>query len=142
MKKIILSTAVIISFIIYSIQEKSQAVQRVLVAPPKSLQGNESGPRSKITYKDGEYTGDVADAFYGNLQIKAVISGGKISDIVFIQYPYERQTSVEINEGAIPFWKQEAISAQSAEVDIVTGATQSSEAFKRSLKSALIKAKG
>lgn len=139
MRKLLLSVLVIALFVIYSLNQKSQITQRDLIEPPKAFEGNQTGPAK--SYKDGEFTGDVTDAFYGNMQVKAVIQGGKIVDIIFIQYPFERQTSIEINEGAIPFWKQEAIQSQSASVDIVTGATQSSSAFKKSLESALSKAK-
>lgn len=91
-------------------------------------------------YKDGEYTGTVADAFYGNIQVKAIISGGKITDVQFLQYPNDRSTSIMINTQAMPMLKQEAITAQSANVDIVSGATDSSNAFIQSLGSALSQA--
>lgn len=89
------------------------------------------------SYKDGTYTGKITDAFYGNYQVKAIIAGGKISDIQFLLYPNDRGTSIEINTQAMPILKQEAITSQNASVDIVTGATQSSIAFKQSLQSAL-----
>ncbi len=88
-------------------------------------------------YKDGTYTGSVADAFYGNIQVKVVISGGKITDVIFLQYPNDRNTSIEINTQAMPLLKQEAIQAQSAQVDGVSGATASSDAFIQSLGDAL-----
>lgn len=104
--------------------------------PPASTpSGSQSGK-----YKDGQYTGDVTDAFYGNFQVQIIISAGKISDVKFLQYPNDRETSIEINNQSNPILKQEAIAAQSAEVDTVTGATQSSDAFRQSLKSALSKA--
>lgn len=92
------------------------------------------------TYKDGRYTGSVADAFYGNLQIEAVINGGKISDIIFLQYPNDNHTSQSINDQASVYLKQEAIAAQNANVDIVSGASDSSNAFRQSLASALSQA--
>lgn len=92
-------------------------------------------------YKDGQYTGDSADAYYGNIQVRVTISGGKITDVVFLDYPQDRNTSIEINSQAMPYLKQEAIAAQSANVDIVSGATDSSRAFIQSLQSALTKAK-
>ncbi len=94
-------------------------------------------PVSKTGYKDGEYTGDVADAYYGNVQVKVSIHGGKVSDVQFLQYPNDRRTSVQINTEAMPYLKKEAIQAQSAEVDIVSGATQTSLAYRESLASAL-----
>ncbi len=92
-------------------------------------------PRSK--YKDGSYIGIVADAFYGPLQVKAIIKGGKLTDVQFLQYPNDRRTSEEINQQAMPFLKQEAIIAQNAQVDGVSGATQTSAAFIESLGTAL-----
>lgn len=92
-------------------------------------------------FKDGQFTGDVADAFYGNVQVKAVISGGRITDVQFLQYPNDRETSIMINSQAMPLLTQEAIRAQSAQVDGVSGATQTSRAFVESLQSALNQAK-
>lgn len=91
-------------------------------------------------YKDGQYTGNAADAFYGLIQVKATISGGKITDIQFLQYPNDRNTSVEINRQAMPMLKQEALSTQNAHVDIISGATDTSQAFVESLANALSQA--
>src|SRR5579859_4664751 len=57
---------------------------------------------SQSQYKDGTYTGSVEDAFYGNFQVAAVITNGKLSDIKFLQYPNDKTTSRQINEAAIP----------------------------------------
>lgn len=92
-------------------------------------------------YKDGTYTGSVEDAFYGNMQVQAVISGGKITDIAFLQYPNDNRTTLSINEQAMPILRSEALQAQSASVDIVSGASDSSQAFQRSLATALSQAK-
>jgi uncharacterized protein with FMN-binding domain len=92
-------------------------------------------------YKNGTYTGAVADAYYGNLQVQAVISGGKITDVIFLQYPSDNRTSQYVNSQADPMLKQEAIQVQSAQVDIVSGASASSQAFQQSLADALSQAK-
>ena len=94
-------------------------------------------PVTKGKYKDGTYLGNVADAYYGDLQVKAIIKDGKITDVQFLKYPNDRDTSVEINGQAMPYLKQETIQAQSAEVQIISGATQTSIAFKESLAYAL-----
>jgi uncharacterized protein with FMN-binding domain len=91
-------------------------------------------------YTDGTYTGIAADAYYGNIQVKATISGGKLTDVAFLQYPSDRNTSVYINQQAMPVLRSEAIQAQSANVNGVSGASDSSAAFKQSLASALAKA--
>jgi len=91
-------------------------------------------------YKDGSYTGSVADAQWGYIQVKAIIQSGKITDVKFLQYPNERQRSVEINSYADPLLTSEAIQAQNAQVDAVSGATDSSYAFMQSLTDALTSA--
>lgn len=98
-------------------------------------------PKSNSPYKDGTFTGDSADAFYGLIQVQAVISGGKITDVKFLQAPSDRSTSIYINSQADPMLTQEAIQTQSANVNIISGATDSSNAFVQSLQSALNKAK-
>lgn len=97
-------------------------------------QANTSG------YKDGTYTGSTADAYYGNVQVQATVSGGKITHVTFLQFPNTHSTSVYINQQAMPYLQQEAIAAQSANVNIISGATYTSQAFIQSLGSALSQA--
>jgi uncharacterized protein with FMN-binding domain len=103
--------------------------------------GSGTGTGSTGLYKDGSYTGSAADAFYGTIQVKAVVSGGKITDVQFLQYPNAAGHTSEVSAMALPQLKQEAIAAQSANVNIVSGATQDTEAFQQSLASALTQAK-
>jgi uncharacterized protein with FMN-binding domain len=95
----------------------------------------------KNLYADGTFTGSVADAYYGNIQVQTTIQNGKIVDVQFLQYPSDRSTSRRINSIADPQLASEAISLQSANVDIVSGATDSSLAFRQSLGSALTQAR-
>lgn len=158
MKKGILSAFVIVAFIAYSVVLRNSD-SSMLVSPKPSTTGNGgttgsgssagsgtgsgsggSASSSTNTYKDGTYTGSVADAFYGNIQVQAIIQGGKITGIKFLQYPNDRPNSVAINQQAMPYLQQEAIQAQSANVDGVSGATDTSIAFKQSLSAALSQA--
>ena len=106
-----------------------------------------SSPSAKPTptvvglYNNGSYAGDSVDAYFGNVQVKAVVSGGKLTDVKVLTYPQDRGTSIRINNSALPKLIQEAIVSQSAQVDIVSGATQTSQGFAQSLASALAKAK-
>ena len=92
-------------------------------------------------YKDGEFTGDPAEILWGFVQVKAVIQGGRIADVQFLQMPFDRARSVEITDYVKPLLKSEAIKVQNAQVDVVTSATMSSLGFRESLGSALAKAK-
>lgn len=105
-----------------------------------SSQSTNQSSTSAGTYKDGSYTGSIEDAYYGSVQVKATIAGGKLTSVIFLDYPHTHSTSVNINQQAIPYLQQEAIKAQSAHVDIISGATYTSQAFIQSLSNALSQA--
>ena len=155
MKKFTVSVLIIGAFILYSLMYNHSSL--VALLPNSSTDSSSSsGSSTRVSstsvvpaapgtpsslFKDGSYTGSVADAQWGYIQVKAVIQNGKITDVQFLQYPNERDRSVMINSYADPQLTSEAIQAQSANVDIVTGATDSSEAFIQSLSDALSQAK-
>ncbi len=91
-------------------------------------------------YKDGQYNGPAVDAFYGVVQVQADVQGGKLTAVQVPQYPNDRRTSVRINSQAVPWLQQEAVQAQSANIDLISGATLTSEAFQQSLQAALASA--
>lgn len=115
--------------------------QTQTTTPTGSPQNQNQPQTSAMAYKDGTYTGSVEDAFYGNVQVQVIVSGGKISDVNFLQYPNDNQTSQFVNSQAMPLLKQEALQAQSSQVDIVSGASATSQAFQASLTNALNQAK-
>lgn len=96
---------------------------------------------ASIAYKDGTFNGDSVDVGYGIVQVAAIISGDKITDVQYLQMPNDRQHSVEVTNYAEPILKSETLQAQSSNVDIASGATSTSEGFMQSLQAALDKAK-
>ncbi len=98
-------------------------------------------PAPNASFKDGTYRGDSVDVGYGIVEVSAVISGGKITDVKFLQLPNDREHSIEVSNFSAPRLRTEAIQAQSANVDVVSGATSTSEGFNQSLQAALDKAK-
>ena len=84
-------------------------------------------------------TGSPIDTRYGTMQVAAVVRGGRLSDIRVLQET-DGGHSHQIDASAIPVLKSEALSAQSAHIDAVSGATYTSEGYARSLQSALDKA--
>ena len=98
-------------------------------------------PVSSGLYRNGSYTGAVADASYGYVQVTAVISGGKLTDVKFLDYPQDRQTSLQKSMRAMPILISEAISIQDSNVNTVSGASFTSQAYRESLGSALAQAK-
>ena len=97
-------------------------------------------PATQSGYKDGQYTGSVASSVYGDTQVKVTISGGKITSIQMLKTPSKPGHTDEVTAFSYPILKSEAIVAQSANVNVVSGATQNSEAFSQSLATALSQA--
>jgi uncharacterized protein with FMN-binding domain len=100
-----------------------------------------SGSAASGAYKNGTYTGSATETAYGIVQVQAVVSGGKITGVNFLQMPNSEQHSVQVTAMAKPLLLQETLQAQVAQVNTVSGATQTSEGFVQSLESALNQAK-
>lgn len=95
------------------------------------------GARQIVEVKDGEFRGTKYDARFGHVRVKVRFASGKIVAIQTEEYPDHSPTSVRINVDALPRLEQEAITVQSADVDAVTGATLTSKAWARSVRSAI-----
>jgi len=155
MKKVVLSVLVAAAFLLYSIHQRNEGSGAVVLPPSTSnnssntttqqapVDSSSGQPQqntsssSAASYRDGTYTGSVEDAFYGNVQVQATIHGGKIVQVAFLDHPQDNPTSRAINGQAMPYLQQEAISTQNAQVNIITGATDTSLAFIQSLTTAL-----
>ena len=92
---------------------------------------------SSSNLSDGTHTGQSYSNEYGDVQVAITVTGGKISNVNVLKYPTAHDRSVQINSDAVPRLKQEALTAQSASIDIISGATSTSESFIQSLQSAL-----
>ena len=60
-------------------------------------------------YRDGDYSGQVFDTGWGEVQMKAIIRGGALVDVQYLQFPYHRLRSMQISNEALPQLKAEAI---------------------------------
>lgn len=122
-------------------QSSSPSTQQSQSAGNSNQMGMGSAMGSMGMYKNGTYIGSVADAYYGNVQVQVTVQSGKVSDVKFLQHPGGRSYSIFVNSQAMPYLIQEAVQAQNSNVDIVSGATETSLAFQQSLASALAQAK-
>jgi uncharacterized protein with FMN-binding domain len=88
----------------------------------------------------GTFTGaDVTNRF-GDVQVRVVITDGRITDVQALRLPSDRAYSAYVSQVAGPMLRTEALTAQSANIDIISGATYTSESYAQSLESALQKA--
>jgi uncharacterized protein with FMN-binding domain len=153
-KKLIIGIAVFLIFVAYSLGlrheqptiAKPQSLENTnstVSTSAKSSQNTNSSPSTTTPsgqYTDGTYDGNTYNAYYGNVQVSVTITSGKITAVKFLQYPDTHSTSVFINQQAMPYLQQEAIQTQNANVQVISGATFTSQAFIQSLTSALSKA--
>ena len=97
-----------------------------------SNSGETSAPAGATTV-----TGAVAQTRWGPVQVEITVADGTITDVAVVEYPTENGRDREINQAALPVLVDETISAQSADIDMVSGATYTSEGYLESLQSAL-----
>lgn len=112
-------------------------------APQQSVAGQESpqgGSAQQSSTGAQTVTGDVAQTQYGPVQVRITVSGGKITKSEVVQIPSGGR-STEVSNASVPKLNQEAVAAGSANIDAVSGASYTSAGYKKSLQSALDKAK-
>jgi uncharacterized protein with FMN-binding domain len=89
----------------------------------------------------GTFTGSVVPEPFGEVQVQITMSAGKITAVTALQLPTHGRSGF-ISQDAEPILQGEALSAQSAKIDTVSGATYTSDAYAQSLQSAIDKAHG
>jgi uncharacterized protein with FMN-binding domain len=93
--------------------------------------------RTTTSTYTGTVTGTTADTRWGPVQVRATLAAGRITAVDVVQYPTANHKDQEINADAIPTLVQETLEAQSADIDVVSGATVTSDGYLQSLQSVL-----
>ena len=83
------------------------------------------------------YTGSVAQTRWGPVQVKITVQDGKLTKVTVLQQPNGNRRDQEINDQALPILIDETVSAQNAKIDMVSGATVTSEGYLQSLQAAI-----
>ncbi|HEY2281635.1 MAG TPA: FMN-binding protein [Streptosporangiaceae bacterium] len=86
-------------------------------------------------------TGSAASTIYGPVQVQIMVKGGKVTAAKAVEYPQGTPRDSQINAYAIPVLDREATSVGSSKIDMVSGATYTSQGYVTSLQSALDRAK-
>ncbi|MFI2366428.1 FMN-binding protein [Promicromonospora sp. NPDC019610] len=102
--------------------------------------GGTGAPSSGL--HDGTYQGSTVATQWGPVQVQITVSGGRITDAQTLQQPSGNGTDERINGYAIPVLDGEVLDAQSAQIDMVSGATVTSTGYLGSLQSAIDQAHG
>ncbi|NUP34120.1 MAG: FMN-binding protein, partial [Streptomycetaceae bacterium] len=87
--------------------------------------------------RTGTIAGDTIDTRYGPVQVAVTLAEGKVTAVQVLQVPSENRRDRSIAASAVPKLTKEALAAQTAHIDAVSGATYTSEGYIRSLQSAL-----
>ena len=122
----------------YHTSTSSQAAaggQSSAVAPVPSGSDATSGTASSGT--SSTVTGDEASTRWGPVQVELTVANGTITDVSVVQYPNGNGKDQQINSYALPVLVSETMDAQSADIDMVSGATVTSEGYVESLQAAL-----
>jgi uncharacterized protein with FMN-binding domain len=82
-------------------------------------------------------TGPAVDTRWGPVQVQVTVSGGRIAGVEVVEYPTGNRRDRQINAYAVPQLVAETLDAQSADIDMVSGATVTSEGYVGSLQAAL-----
>jgi len=99
-----------------------------------------SGSSAGGSATSGTFAGDTTETQYGPVQVQITVANGKITDVTALQLTDQGGRSVQISQQAAPILRQEALQAQSAQIQSVSGATFTSEGYTTSLQSAIDKA--
>ncbi|MFF1441649.1 FMN-binding protein [Streptomyces sp. NPDC058295] len=102
--------------------------------------GSGASQGSGSAQASGTFTGEAAQTQYGAVQVRITVADGKITKAEAVQAP-KGGTSDQKTELAVPKLNAAAVAAGSADIDTVSSATYTSEGYKKSLQSALDKAK-
>jgi uncharacterized protein with FMN-binding domain len=137
MKRVLFAFTGTVIGLVLLLSFKTQPSTTAATTPPAAVSG--SGGTAAST-SAGTVDGDAADTRFGPVQVRITVENGKLASVTAVEYPTESRRDQEINEYAIPVLNQEAAQAGTADIDMVSGATYTSEGYTQSLQSALDKA--
>ena len=112
-------------------------------SPPTATRGPIGGsspvalPSSRRTAAAQVWTGDVVPTQWGPVQVEITVSGDRITDVSVLQYPDGNEQDRQISAYALPQLIDETLTAQSAGIDMVSGASFTSQGYIGSLQSAI-----
>jgi uncharacterized protein with FMN-binding domain len=148
-RRVVLATAATVSGVVLLLSLKpatDPAAASAAGAAPQQTAAGQGAPQggqqggAGVAGGSGTVTGDAAPTQYGVEQVRLTVADGKITKAEAVQAP-KGGTSDQKTALAVPKLNQEAVAAQSARIDAVSGATYTSTGYRKSLQSALDKMK-
>ncbi|MFD7921269.1 FMN-binding protein [Streptomyces sp. NPDC059740] len=142
MRRALLTTVSTTAGVVLLLSLKPHHAPTPAAVAPGGGSGAGADAPSKGKSRDGVFTGRTVQTRYGPVQVRATVSGGRLTKVAVLQVPSGRGRDQEIAAYAVPRLTSEALGAQSATIDAVTGASYTSQGYIASLQSALDEARG
>ncbi|WP_030166293.1 FMN-binding protein [Streptomyces sp. NRRL S-813] len=154
LRRVVLASAATVSGLVMLLSLKPHTPPEIAAAPAPAASagagasagsgdGSGSGSSSGSSGGSGSssgtktVTGETAQTRWGPVQVRITLKNGRITDVTAVSYPTDNPRDQEINSYALPELRREALAAQSADIDSVSGATYTSDGYRQSLQSAL-----
>ncbi|MFJ6503864.1 MULTISPECIES: FMN-binding protein [unclassified Streptomyces] len=143
MRRAVLATTGISSLVVLLLTLKPHQLPATSGAAPRSSTPSSSGTSTGTASgaATGTFTGDPVDTQYGTVQVAVTLAKGKLTAVKVLQAPDQNGRDQQISSSSLPRLTQEAIGAQSAHIDAVSGASYTSQGYIQSLQSALDQAR-
>ena len=119
-----------------AISSPNQSASAPAVTPSASSSPS-TAPSGGTATSARTVTGAAADTMYGPVQVQITVKNGKVTAAQAVEYPENDPRDQQINSYAIPALNQETVAAGSAKIDMISGATYTSQGYITSLQSAL-----
>jgi uncharacterized protein with FMN-binding domain len=118
----------------------TSAPRPVAASPPSKGRSHPSAPKKKTAAKPRTIVGPVVSTQYGPVQVAATVSGSKLQNVRALVLPSGDGRTNEISAAVGPLLQQEAMAAQNAQINTISGASYTSDGYRRSLQAALDRA--
>ena len=106
-------------------------------APSKDSTSSSTPVTSTAAGPSKTVKGSLVNTRFGDVQVELIMQGNKIVDVKSLILPTDRRRSAEISTAAEPILHDEVLQAQSAQIDLLSGATYTSDAYAQSVQGAL-----
>ncbi|MGX4693245.1 FMN-binding protein [Streptomyces sp. JNUCC 63] len=135
LRRVVLASAATVSGLVMLLSLKPHTPPQIAAAPAPAHSGGASASSGSTGART--VTGETVRTRWGPVQVRVTLKNNRITEVTALSYPTENPRDREISGYAVPQLRREALAAQSADIDTVSGATYTSDGYRRSLQSAL-----
>lgn len=136
MRRAVAALVVTVVAVVLVVNFKTHGPHRLAAASPPARHVTPTATAAASTVR-----GRAVPTRFGDVQVAITVRAGRLTEVRAVQMPFDHPRSQFISQQAEPVLRQEALQAQSARIDVLSGATYTSDAYAQSLQSALDRAR-